>query len=133
MDHVSIYFLIAGTYTPILIISLRGPLGWTLLGIVWGMAFIGIIWKLFFIGRYEVIATIGYLLMGWMGVMAYKQMSTNIPPEGIILIFAGGIIYSLGVIFYAWEKLPYNHAIWHLFVLGGSICHFFAVFTLITL
>jgi len=110
---------------------MRSPLGWTLLGIVWAMALIGVTWKIFFLGRYEVFATIGYLLMGWMGVLAYKEMSVNIPSVGLILIFGGGVIYTLGVIFYAWEKLPYNHAIWHLFVLGGSLCHFLAILSLV--
>jgi hemolysin III len=130
-DHISIYVLIAGTYTPFLVIAVRDTMGWTLLAVVWAMAAAGIIWKIFFLGRFEVMATIMYVLMGWMGVIAFRQMLVNVPPLGVTMLFAGGIIYTLGVIFYAWEKLPYNHAVWHLFVLGGSICHFFAVVTLI--
>ena len=131
MDHASIYILIAGTYTPFMLIGVRGTTGWTLLAIVWLMAVAGIIWKVFFLGRFEVMATIMYLFMGWMGVFAFRQMLINVPQLGVTMLFAGGIVYTLGVIFYAWEKLPYNHAIWHLFVLGGSICHFFAVATLV--
>ncbi len=131
LDHASIYLLIAGTYTPFLLISLRGPTGWTLLAVVWIMATLGVLWKMFFTGRFEVIATIVYILMGWMGVVAVRDMLANVPPAGILFLFAGGIVYTLGVIFYAIEKIPYNHAVWHLFVLGGSICHFAAVFTLL--
>ena len=131
LDHTSIYVLIAGTYTPFLLIGVRGVLGWTLLAIVWAMAVAGIIWKIFFLGRLEVLATIMYIFMGWIGVIAFRQLLINIPPHGVTMLFAGGIVYTLGVIFYAWEKLPYNHAIWHLFVLGGSICHFFAMVTLV--
>ena len=131
LDHTSIYVLIAGTYTPFLLIGVRGTMGWTLLAIVWSMAVAGILWKIFFIGRFEVLATIMYVFMGWMGVIAFRQLLVNVPPTGVTMLFAGGIVYTIGVLFYAWEKLPYNHAIWHLFVLGGSICHFFAVTTLI--
>lgn len=131
MDHASIYILIAGTYTPFLLVGVRGTVGYTLLTIVWLMAVLGILWKVFFLGRFEVLATIMYIFMGWMGVIAFRQMLVNIPQLGVTMLFAGGIVYTLGVIFYAWEKLPYNHAIWHLFVLGGSICHFFAVVTLV--
>jgi len=133
LDHASIYLLIAGTYTPFLLISLRGPTGWTLLAVVWIMATLGVLWKIFFTGRFEVIATIVYILMGWMGVVAVRDMLANVPPAGVLFLFAGGIVYTLGVIFYAIEKIPYNHAVWHLFVLGGSICHFAAVFTLLPL
>lgn len=131
LDHTSIYVLIAGTYTPFLLIGVRGTMGYTLLAIVWSMAVAGILWKIFFLGRFEVLATIMYLLMGWMGVLAFRQLLINVPPAGVTMLFAGGIVYTVGVIFYAWEKLPYNHAIWHVFVLGGSICHFFAITTLI--
>jgi hemolysin III len=113
------------------LISLRGPTGWTLLAVVWIMATLGVLWKMFFTGRFEVIATIVYVLMGWMGVIAVRDMVAAIPTAGLIFLFAGGIIYTLGVVFYAIEKIPYNHAVWHLFVLGGSVCHFFAVYTLL--
>jgi len=130
-DHAAVYLLIAGTYTPFLLISLRGPTGYTLLVLVWGMAAAGVLWKMFFTGRYEVLATIVYVLMGWMCVVAYRQMVAAVPPEGLKLLFAGGIVYTTGVLFYAWEKLPYNHAVWHLFVLGGSVLHFGAVVSLL--
>ena len=126
-DHSAIYLLIAGTYTPFTLVSLRGPWGWTLFGLVWGLALLGIAFKTIFIGRYEKLATAAYVLMGWLVVIAFKQMLVAIPPGGIVWVVIGGVVYTLGVLFYAWEKLPYNHAIWHLFVLGGSACHFFAI------
>lgn len=126
-DHAAIYLLIAGTYTPFLLVNMRGAWGWSLLAVVWGLALVGILFKAAFIGRYEVWATAAYVGMGWLVVVALKPMLAAIPVGGIIWLVAGGIVYTLGVIFYAWQRLPYNHAIWHLFVLGGSICHFFAV------
>ena len=126
-DHAAIYLLIAGTYTPFTLVSMRGPWGWSLFGVVWGLALMGVAFKTVFIGRYEKIATAAYVLMGWLVVVAFKQMMLTIPPGGIVWLVLGGVAYTLGVIFYAWDKLPYNHAIWHLFVLAGSICHFFAV------
>ncbi|KAA3658157.1 MAG: hypothetical protein DWQ04_25980 [Chloroflexi bacterium] len=126
-DHAAIYLLIAGTYTPFLLVSMRGRLGWTLLAIVWGIALVGIIFRSVFVGRFEVLTTIGYVAMGWLIVVAFREMMVTIPPGGITLIIAGGLTYTVGVIFYAWKKIPYNHAIWHLFVMGGSICHYFAM------
>ena len=131
LDHAAIYLLIAGTYTPFLLVSLRGTLGWTLLAIVWGLAVVGVVWKLFFMDRLKVVATMAYLLMGWIAIIAVKPMIVNLSTAGMILVAVGGVVYSLGVIFYVWRKLPYNHAIWHLFVLVASICHFFAVMTLV--
>jgi hemolysin III len=126
-DHASIYLLIAGSYTPFVLVNMRGTLGWTLFGIVWGIAIVGIVFKTIFIGRFEKLATAGYVLMGWLIVVAFKEMFASISVGGIIWIVIGGVTYTVGVIFYAWQRLPYNHAIWHLFVLGGSICHYFAV------
>ena len=126
-DHSAIYLLIAGSYTPFTLVSMRGPWGWSLFGVVWGLALLGIAFKTVFIGRYEKWATAAYVLMGWLVVIAFKQMLVTVPPGGIIWLVIGGVVYTSGVLFYAWEKLPYNHAVWHLFVLGGSICHFFAV------
>ncbi|MCP4415180.1 MAG: hemolysin III family protein [Chloroflexi bacterium] len=126
-DHSAIYLLIAGTYTPFTLVSMRGPWGWSMFGVVWGLALLGIAFKTVFIGRYEKLATAAYVLMGWLVVIAFKQMLLMVPPGGIIWLVIGGVTYTLGVLFYAWEKLPYNHAIWHLFVLGGSISHFFAI------
>ncbi len=128
VDHSAVYILIAGTYTPFLLISLRDTgLGWVLFGVVWGLAVVGILFKAVFINRYEVIATIAYVAMGWMCVLVWQQMVAHVPPGGVAWLVAGGIVYTLGVLFYAWQKLPYNHTIWHLFVLGGSICHFVSV------
>ncbi len=130
-DHASIYVLIAGTYTPFLLVSIRGTLGWTLFAVVWGLALLGVAWKIFFIGRLEVLSTIVYVLMGWMCLLLFKEMLLKVPPWGVAFLITGGVVYTIGVIFYAWEKLPYNHAIWHLFVLGGSVFHFLAITTLI--
>lgn len=130
-DHAAIYVLIAGTYTPFLLVSMRGSWGWPLFILIWGMAVAGIVWKMFFLGKLEILATIIYILMGWMCVFLFKDMMATIPPLGVTMLIAGGIVYTAGVIFYAWEKLPYNHAIWHLFVLGGSICHFVAISSLV--
>lgn len=126
-DHAAIYLLIAGTYTPFMLVMLRESIGWILFTIVWSLALIGMCFKLFFVNRFNVLSTIIYLLMGWMVGIAFKPMVEFIPPGGLYWLLAGGLFYSLGVIFYLWKKIPYHHAIWHLFVLGGSICHFFAV------
>lgn len=131
LDHAAIYLLIAGTYTPFLLVTLRGVLGWTLLAVVWSLAVVGVVWKLFFMDRLKVVATMAYLFMGWIAIIAVKPMIANLSTVGMILVATGGAVYSLGVIFYVWRKLPYNHAIWHLFVLVASICHFFAVMTLV--
>lgn len=127
MDHSAIYLLIAGTYTPIALVTMRGPWGWSVFGVVWGLALVGIIFKAFFTGRYDKVSTIAYVLMGWLCLVAIREMFATIPFNGMLWIIAGGCFYTFGVIFYVWHKLPYNHAIWHLFVLGGSICHFFAI------
>lgn len=127
LDHSGIYLLIAGTYTPFTLISLNGAWGWSLFGVVWGLALAGVIFKIFFTGRFNAVSTIIYLGMGWIAIVAIKPMLELIPTGGLLWILAGGLAYSFGVIFYAWKKLPYAHAVWHMFVLGGSVCHFFAV------
>jgi len=127
IDHVSIYLLIAGTYTPFTLVNLRGGWGWTLFGLVWGLAALGILFKIFFVGRFPTASTAVYLLMGWLAVIAIKPLLTLVPSGGLLWLLAGGLAYSAGVVFYAWEKMPYNHAVWHVFVLTGSICHYFAV------
>ncbi len=127
IDHAAIYLLIAGTYTPILLVNMRGAWGWTLFVVIWGLTLAGIVLKIFFIHRFKKLSTVIYVLMGWLCIVAIKEMIATIPPGGLAWLIAGGITYTLGVIFYVWHKLPYNHAIWHLFVLGGSICHFFAI------
>ncbi|MGB3851963.1 MAG: hemolysin III family protein [Tunicatimonas sp.] len=126
-DHAAIYGLIAGTYTPFMLVNLRGPWGWSLFGTIWGLALAGILFKLFFTGRFERVSLVIYLLMGWLCVVAVKPMVAEIATGGLLWLIAGGLSYSLGVVFYRWESLRYHHAIWHVFVLAGSICHFFAV------
>jgi len=127
IDHISIYLLIAGTYTPVLLISLNESLGWTLFYVVWGIAAFGIILKLFFTGRFEVFSTLLYLVMGWLIIFDFSNLS-KIFGDGILLLFAGGMAYTVGIVFYAIHRIPYNHVIWHLFVLAGAIFHFFMIF-----
>lgn len=126
-DHSSIYLYIAGTYTPLMLVAVRSPLGWTLFGTVWGIAILGCIFKAFFTKRFLFMSTIFYLLMGWMIVIVWGPLNAAIAPGGIALLAVGGLLYTLGTIFYVWRGFPYHHAIWHLFVLAGSIVHFFAV------
>lgn len=128
VDHVSIYILIAGTYTPVLLISLTNSLGWPLFYTVWGVAAFGVILKLFFTGKFEIFSTLLYLVMGWLIVFDFANLSDAIGPNGILWLFAGGLSYTVGIVFYALQKVPYFHVIWHLFVLGGAICHFFMIF-----
>ena len=127
IDHSLIYVLIAGTYTPFTLEVLHGPLGWGLFGFTWGLAVVGIGFKIFTTGRYEALSLVIYLAMGWCGVVAAKPLLHAMQPGGLWLLLAGGLSYSFGVIFYLWERLPYHHAIWHAFVLGGSACHYFCV------
>ncbi len=127
MDHVSIYLLIAGTYTPIALVSMRGGWGWSIFGVIWFMAITGILLKIMFIGRFKILSTIIYVLMGWMIVIAFKPMLNMVPPGLLMWLLIGGVCYTLGVIFYVWKVMPYHHAVWHLFVLGGSISHFFGM------
>ncbi len=127
LDHSAIYLLIAGTYTPFVLGPLRGPWGWSLFGVVWSLAIIGIILNVFFVGRYPVLFTSVYLAMGWIIVVSGKTFILKTPKSALILLFAGGLAYSLGVIFYAFQKLRYNHLIWHFFVLAGSVLQYFAV------
>jgi len=127
IDHSCIYLLIAGTYTPFLLVTLRGVLGWTMFGVIWFLAISGVLFKIFFVHRFKIVSTIAYVLMGWIMIFAIKPLVDSMPSGGIVWLIAGGLAYTLGVVFYAWKKLPFNHAIWHLFVLAGSICHFFAI------
>ena len=128
-DHASIYILIAGTYTPFCLVPLRGPWGWTLFGIVWGLAIAGVLFKIFFYtDRLRLIGTLLYIGMGWVILIAIKPLIQNVPAGALYWMLAGGLSYSLGVIFYLWRRYRFNHVIWHLFVLGGSISHFFAIF-----
>ncbi len=128
MDHSSIFLLIAGTYTPITLLPLRDTgWGWTIFGLIWGMAILGILFKFLFYGKLEKLSVVFYVLMGWLAVIAIKPMLANLPTGLLIWIAVGGLSYTLGIIFYAWTKFPYSHSIWHLFVLGGSISHFFGI------
>ena len=128
LDHSAIYLLIAGTYTPFTLVPLHGVLGWTVFGLVWGLAILGIVLKVFFAGQFKMASTICYVLMGWFILVAIKPLVATVAINGIIWLVVGGLLYTLGSVFYLWNKLPYNHAIWHLFVLAGSISHFIAVF-----
>jgi hemolysin III len=128
LDHSAIYILIAGTYTPYTLVTLRGPWGWTIFGIVWGLAIAGIVYKVFFYSaKYRAISAVIYLLMGWIIVIALKPLIHSLNTSGLIWLTIGGLSYSFGVIFYLWKKIPYSHAIFHLFVLGGSASHFFSI------
>lgn len=128
VDHACIYLLIAGSYTPITLITLRGATGWWLFGTVWLLAVVGVLVKSFRKGKKDHwISTALYLAMGWLILFALGPLIRSLPAAGVWLLVAGGLTYSLGVIFYAWNKLPFNHAIWHLFVMGGSACHVLAV------
>lgn len=127
-DHISIYYLIAGTYTPFLLVNLRGALGWTMFGIIWGLALLGTVLKLYSSGNGAKLWSVGlYLGMGWIIVFLFKPLIAVLPVSGLVFLVLGGVLYSLGVIFYVWKSRTYTHAIWHLFVLGGTVMHFFAV------
>jgi len=127
-DHAAIFLLIAGTYTPFVLVTLRGPWGWSLFGVVWGLAVVGVALKFWLAGRYRVVSTLIYVAMGWLVLIAIKPLVAALPVGGMRLLVAGGLCYTGGAVFYLWKRLPYHHAIWHLFVLGGSICHWAAVF-----
>ena len=127
-DHISIYLLIAGTYTPVLLIAIPNGLGWVLFWVVWGIAAFGMVLKLFFTGRFEGFSTFLYLAMGWLAIVPYAELTAALDTKGLALLILGGIAYTVGVLFYVIEKIPYNHFIWHLFVLGGASCHFFMVY-----
>ena len=127
-DHASIYVLIAGTYTPFTLIVLPGNLGWIMFGIIWTLALGGVIIKLFFTGRFDLLLTIMYVALGWIVVIALKPLIANLAIEGVILLFAGGIAYTLGAVIYGIKKIPGNHAIFHFFVLIGTLCHFLSIY-----
>ncbi|MDO9549254.1 MAG: hemolysin III family protein [Candidatus Marinimicrobia bacterium] len=131
IDHSAIFLLIAGTYTPFLLVSLRGAWGWTLFGIIWGLAVTGIILKSIFIHRFRVVSVFIYIAMGWLIVIAMPQTIHNLNRTTLVFLLIGGVSYTLGTVFYLWKKLPFSHAIWHLFVLGGTITHFFAVLNIL--
>ena len=126
-DHCAIYLLIAGTYTPFTLIGLRGPWGWGLFIAIWSLALCGVIFKLFYTGRFKRLSTFIYIAMGWLIIIAIKPMLTSLDTWTISWLLAGGLFYTLGTYFYHRESIPYSHAIWHLFVIAGSVCHFIAV------
>lgn len=127
MDHVGISLLIAGTYTPILLVQMRTTMGWVSFGVIWGLALTAASIKSFFTNKYKRVSTTIYVAMGWFSIFLINSMIATMGVGGVAWIAAGGICYTLGVIPFLWEKLPYNHAIWHLFVIGGSTCHFIAI------
>ena len=127
-DHCAIYLLIAGTYTPFLLVGLKSPLAQGLMVVIWSLALAGIIFKLTIAHRFKVLSLITYLSMGWLSLVVIYQLATRLSAGGVWLLAAGGIVYSLGVIFYVSRRIPYNHAIWHGFVLGGSVLHFCAIY-----
>ncbi|WP_075979987.1 PAQR family membrane homeostasis protein TrhA [Bacillus massilinigeriensis] len=127
LDHSSIYFFIAGTYTPFSLVTIKGALGWTLFGIIWGLAIAGTVFKCFFVKKYLFTSTILYVVMGWLIVIAWKPLLENLSFEGLIFLVIGGVLYTIGAIFYVWPAFKYHHAVWHLFVMAGSAAHFFCV------
>ncbi|MGP6473105.1 PAQR family membrane homeostasis protein TrhA [Rahnella aceris] len=128
LDHCAIYLLIAGTYTPFLLVGLNSPLAKGLMAVIWGLALFGVIFKLAFAHRFEVLSLVTYLTMGWLSLIVIYQLATTLSLGGVILLALGGVIYTLGVIFYASKRFRFGHAIWHGFVLGGSACHFLAIY-----
>jgi hemolysin III len=132
LDHSCIYLYIAGTYTPFLLTAVRGTLGWSLFGVIWGIALFGVVFKAFFTKKFLFMSTLFYLAMGWLIVIVWNPLVAVVPHDGIILLAAGGVLYTLGTVFYVWKAFPYHHAVWHVFVLGGSILHFFAVLLYLT-
>lgn len=127
LDHIAIYFMIAGSYTPFVVIYVNNTVGYTILGILWALTFIGLFFKIFFVGRFEKLSVGIYILMGWMLLFGARTFWENLPGFTLLLIVIGGLLYTIGVIFYRWESLRYHHGIWHAFVLGGSLSHFIAV------
>lgn len=131
-DHCAIFLLIAGTYTPFTLVTLRGPWGWSLFGVVWGLAVAGVVFKLFFTGRLKRLSTAMYLGMGWLSVIAVNPILDALSPRTLLWLLAGGLAYTIGTAFYHSRRIPYAHAVWHLFVLMGSACHFVAVASQVT-
>jgi hemolysin III len=127
-DHASIYLFIAGSYTPFLFLVIKGALGWTLFGIVWGIALAGVLFKLFFTKKFLYLSTVLYIAMGWLMVFAWKPLVAGLLLEGIVLLVVGGILYTVGTVFYVWRGFPFHHAVWHIFVLAGTAVHFFGIF-----
>jgi len=127
-DHAAIYLLIAGTYTPFALVILHGKLGWIIFGLVWGLALLGIIQQIFFVKRFKLFSTLCYIGMGWLIIGFIKPLIAVFPLTGLWWLVAGGLFYTIGALFYLFRRLPFNHAVWHLFVLAGSTCHFIAIY-----
>jgi len=127
LDHVAIFLLIAGTYTPFTLVTMRGGVGWIMFASVWALAVVGVLLKAFYMGRFERLSLALYLGMGWIALLSIKPAIAMIPGWGLIGLLIGGLFYTFGVVFYAWERLPFGHSIWHVFVLAGSISHFFTI------
>jgi hemolysin III len=132
LDHCSIYILIAGTYTPLTLVTLRGVWGWSLFAVIWLLAVIGIIKDALFHGRFRVVSVLLYVAMGWLAVVAFGPLRQALPPEAITWLIAGGIVYTAGIAFFAMSRrVPYTHGIWHLFAIGGSVCHYVMIWQFI--
>jgi hemolysin III len=127
LDHIAIFLLIAGTYTPFTLIALRGTWGWSLFGIVWSLALVGTALELGWLKRYRRLAVVLYIAMGWVGIVAFRPLFTHLQTGGMLLLLGGGVAYTLGVPFYLWRRMPYHHSVWHFFVLAGSVLQFLAV------
>ena len=127
-DHAGIFLLIAGSYTPFLLVNLRGPWGWSLFGVVWGLGLAGVVLKFWFAGHFRIISTLIYVALGWLVLIAIRPLLEEVPLPGVWLLVTGGFLYTGGTAFYLWKSLPYHHAVWHVFVLAGSTCHWIAVF-----
>jgi hemolysin III len=127
-DHISIYLLIAGTYAPVTLIAMPDPWKWTIFSVIWGTALVGIILKIFWFNRFRYFSLVLYVVMGWMIIVAIKPLTEHVNSTSLWFLAAGGVFYMLGIIFYVWKNLKFSHSIWHLFVLGGSMCHFFMVY-----
>jgi hemolysin III len=126
-DHCAIYLLIAGTYTPFLLVNLHGSWGWSLFAGMWSLAVAGILFKLWFADRFPILSVTMYLAMGWLGLIAARQVYLHVPLRGVVWILLGGLAYSIGVIFYSCKRIPHHHAVWHLLVMAGSVCHYVAI------
>ena len=129
-DHIAIYVLIAGSYTPFTLVTLRAQhpvLAWTIFGVVWGLTLAGVVFKVFTAGRLRMLSTLAYIGMGWIAVFAAKPLLAALPGAGFAWLVAGGCLYTLGTVFYLWRLMPFHHAVWHLFVLAGTVCHFFCI------
>jgi hemolysin III len=130
-DHMSIYLLIAGTYTPFCLTALQGWVGWSILGVIWGCAILGIVLKAFYTGQKEMLSTVLYVVMGWMGMLAVKPLYDALPAQSFYLLLLGGVFYTVGTVFFVRDNIRFFHGIWHLFVLAGSAAHFFSIVRLL--